>query len=92
MANLKCKFKWFHDPECMVSRPKFHETVNWCNYCKGSIAKLQSCSTVHVAFAWYFFENIFSKRYAFWSARECRHIFPQSICEQSCRVVVGVAM
>ena len=92
MANLKCKFELFCDPEWKVSRPKFHETVNWCNYCKAPMAKLHSSSTVHVAFAWYFFENIFSKWCTFWSARECRHIFPQYICEQSCGVVVGVAM
>jgi len=60
-----------------------HGTVTRCNYCKASIAKLQSTSTVQVAFTWYFVEKVFSKRCAFWSARECRHIFPQRqyICE-----------
>jgi len=43
--------------------------VNWCNYCTAIIANLQSSSTVQVAFAWYFVENIFSKRCAFWYAR-----------------------
>jgi len=42
-----------------------HGTVNRCNYCKAPIAKLQSTSTVLVAFAWYFVEKIFAKRCAF---------------------------
>jgi len=40
------------------------------------MTKLQSSSTVPVDFAWYFVDNIFSKRCTFWSARVCRHIFP----------------
>jgi len=56
-----------------------HGTVDRCNYCKAFIAKLHASSTVQVAFAWYFVENIFSKRCAFWSAKEYRRIFPQYI-------------
>ena len=67
-----------------------HGTVNRCNYCKATIAKLQSISTVEVAFAWYFVENIFSKRCAFWFERKYRHIFPQymdDLCsEDGCSV------
>jgi len=58
--------------------PLDHGTVNRCSLTigKAPIAKLQSHSTVQVAFAWYFvkIENI-SKRCTFWSTRECRHIF-----------------
>jgi len=36
-----------------------------------------SSGTVQVVVAWYFVENIFSKRCTFWSARECKHNFPQ---------------
>jgi len=49
-----------------------HGTANRCNYCKAIIEKLQSSSTVQVDFAWYFVENIFSERCAFWSAKDCR--------------------
>ena len=47
-----------------------HGTVITCNYYKAIIAKLQSSNTILVAFAWYFVENKFSKRGAFWSARD----------------------
>jgi len=55
--------------------PLDHGTGNRCNYRKVIIAKLQSSSTVQVAFAGYFVENIFSKRCTFWSVREWRVIF-----------------
>jgi len=58
-----------------------HGTVNRCNYYRAPIAKPHTSSTDQVAFAWYFVENIFSKRCTLWSARDCRHIFPQCICE-----------
>jgi len=52
----------------------------------GTTVKLPSQNfsrAVQVAFAWYFVENIFSKRCTFWSDLQdkCRHIFPQYICE-----------
>jgi len=52
----------------------FYETRKFC-------AILNYSTMVQVAFVWYFVENIFSKRCTFWSAWECRHSFPQYICE-----------
>jgi len=43
------------------------------SWCPKLITGLSS-SAIQIAFAWYFVENIFSKRFTFRSARECRRL------------------
>jgi len=74
---------WLRPGSDFKMRPfsTLHATVDRCNSCEALVANLQSSSPVEIALRDISLRTFCSEWFTFWSATECRHIFPQYICE-----------